>query len=298
MQRGNGFRKILGPLAIVIICGATAIAQTSATQTPAQLQQLVAPIALYPDNLVAQILTASTYPSQIVEADRWLGTQSDLSAGKLAAQVDQQWWDSSVKALTAFPSVLANLDLNLSWTTALGNAYLNEPGDVLDAVQFMRQRAQSAGNLQSNPQERVLSEGPTIVIQPVAPDTCYLPYYDPWLAYGAPLPIYPGYIYQPFYGPPYVAFGPGIGLGFFNSFGWGWPAWGFNWNQRAVLFNRVPFFSRSPFFLRSPFVGGFHETLRPEFHEPFRPGLHFHSFEEGREFRGVGRGGFRGFGRR
>ena len=122
MQRGNGFRKILGPLAIVIICGATAIAQTSATQTPAQLQQLVAPIALYPDNLVAQILTASTYPSQIVEADRWLGTQSDLSAARLAAQVDQQWWDSSVKALTAYPDLLQRLSADVDWMTRLGPA--------------------------------------------------------------------------------------------------------------------------------------------------------------------------------
>jgi hypothetical protein len=297
MQRGNSFRRMLGPLVIVIVCGATAIAQTSATQTPAQLQQLVAPIALYPDNLVAQILAASTYPSQIAEADHWLGMQPDSSAGQLAEQVNQQPWDSSVKALTEFPSVLANLDLNLSWTTSLGDAYLSEPGDVLDAVQTMRQRAESAGNLQSNSQERVINEGPTIVVQSIAPDTCYLPYYDPWLAYGAPLPVYPGYIYQPFYGPPYVAFGPAIGLGFFGGFGWGWPAWGFNWNQRVVLFNRVPFFARSPFFVHGP-VAGFHEALRPEFRGTWRPGLGLRSFGEGRALRGFGRGGFRGFGRR
>jgi hypothetical protein len=126
-------------LAIVILCSATVlalegqagvgVAQTN-VRTPAQLQQLVAPIALYPDNLVAQILTASTYPSQIVEADNWLVMRSDLGSEQLAAQADQQWWDSSVKALTAFPFVLANMDMNLSWTTALENAYLDEPRSV------------------------------------------------------------------------------------------------------------------------------------------------------------------------
>ncbi|HEY2961197.1 MAG TPA: DUF3300 domain-containing protein [Pyrinomonadaceae bacterium] len=305
MKRGkSSFQTIQGRLAIAILCGAAvlalegqagvAIAQTTVTETPAQLQQLVAPLALYPDNLVAEILTASTYPSQIVEADHWLVMRSDLGSERLAVQADQQWWDSSVKALTAFPSVLANLDMNLSWTMALGNAYLDEPRSVLDAIQIMRQRAQSAGNLQSTPQQRVTTERTTIVIEPVAPDICYLPYFDPWIVYGAPLDIYPGYIYEPWYGPPYVAFGPGIAVGFFGRFGWGWPAWGFNWNQRVVVFNRVPFFSRSPFFLRGT-PGGFRETFRPEFRETFRPGLRFHSFGEGRTVRGFG--GFRGAGR-
>jgi Protein of unknown function (DUF3300) len=243
----------------------------AAPETPAQLQQLVAPIALYPDELVAQILAASTYPTQIVDADRWLGTHSDLQEDQLAAQVDQQPWDASVKALTAFPSVVSNMDLNLQWTTALGQAYYNQQQAVLDAVQVMRQRAQAAGNLQNTPQQNVTTQGSTIVIQPAVPDTCYLPYYDPWIVYGTPLDVYPGYVYTPWYGAPYIAFGPGIGVGFFGRFGWGWPAWGFNWNRRVLVFNRNPYVFRGPGFVR---------------------GFGYHSFGGARTFRGFGRGGF------
>src|SRR6266404_4987201 len=120
--------------------GAPQATQT-APLTPEALQQLVAPIALYPDALVAQILAASTYPTQIVEANRWLQQHSDLQGDKLAKEVDKQDWDPSVKALTPFSSVLANLDTNLSWTSALGDAYYNQEQDVLDAVQVLRARA-------------------------------------------------------------------------------------------------------------------------------------------------------------
>ena len=250
---------------VIISLGASSMVATVLGQTnpavpemPAQLQQLVAPIALYPDELVAQILAASTYPTQIVDADRWLGMHSDLQGEQLATQVDQQSWDSSVKALTAFPSVVSNMDMNLQWTNALGRAYFSQQQDVLDAVQVMRQRAQAAGNLQNTPQQNVTTQGSTIVIQPAVADTCYLPYYDPWVVYGTPLDVYPGYVYQPWYGPPYVAFGPGIGIGFFGRFGWGWPAWGFNWNRRAVVFNRSPYVFRGPGFVRGyGFRGGF-----------------------------------------
>jgi hypothetical protein len=109
----------------------------AAAETPEQLQQLVAPIALYPDALVAQILAASTFPTEVVQSDRWVQQHSYLQAEQLAAAADQQSWDPSVKALTAFPSVLANLDKNLSWTEALGDAYFNQQQDVLDAVQAM-----------------------------------------------------------------------------------------------------------------------------------------------------------------
>ena len=123
-------------------------------QTPEQLQQLVAPIALYPDALVAQILAASTYPTEIVEADRWMQQNPDLKGQQLGDEVDKQSWDPSVKALTQFPSVLANLDKNLSWTSSLGDAYVNQQQAVMDAVQVMRQRAQQAGNLKSRPHRR------------------------------------------------------------------------------------------------------------------------------------------------
>src|SRR5580658_8239151 len=113
-----------------------------AQQTPEQLQRLVAPIALYPDSLVAQVLTASTFPEEIVEADRWVQANPDLKGDALGQAVDQQPWDPSVKALTGFPSVLGNMDKNLSWASSLGDAYYNQQQDVMDAVQVMRKRAQ------------------------------------------------------------------------------------------------------------------------------------------------------------
>src|SRR4029077_5031345 len=121
------------------------------TQTPEQLQQLVAPIALYPASLIAQVPAASPFPDQVVEADRWVQANPDLKGDDLAKQVDQQNWDPSVKALTAFPTVLGNMDKNLSWTSSLGDAYYNQQQDVMDAIQFMRQKAQESGNLKSTP---------------------------------------------------------------------------------------------------------------------------------------------------
>lgn len=230
----------------------------SAPLDAAAVQQLVAPIALYPDALVAQILAASTYPDQIVEADRWLQQHSKLTDEKLAAEVDKQSWDPSLKALTAFPSVLANLDKNLSWTSALGDAYFNQQQDVLDAVQALRVRAQGAGNLQSNAQQTVTAQGSTIVIQPATPDMCYVPSYDPWLVYGTPIGIYPGYYYDPWVSGPYVSFGLGIGIGgFWGGFGWGWNSWGFNWRGHNVLFNHNNYISHShTFFNRFPGIAG------------------------------------------
>jgi hypothetical protein len=127
----------------------------AAQLTPAQLQQLVAPIALYPDALAAQILAAATYPEEVVEADRWMQQHTGVQGEQLAQAVDQQPWDPSVKALTQFPSVLANMDKNLSWTSSLGDAYINQQQDVMTAIQVMRQRAQQAGNLQTTSQQKV-----------------------------------------------------------------------------------------------------------------------------------------------
>jgi len=233
-------------------------APASAPLDSAAVQQLVAPIALYPDALIAQILAASTYPDQIVEADRWLQKHSKLTEDKLAPDVDKQPWDPSIKALTAFSSVLANLDKNLSWTSALGDAYFNQQQDVLDAVQTLRLRAQAAGNLQSNEQQTVTSQGPTIVIQPATPDVCYVPNYDPWLVYGTPIGIYPGYFYDPWVGGPYISFGLGIGIGgFWGGFGWGWNSWGCNWRGHTVVFNHNNYVSHSrTFFNRFPGSAG------------------------------------------
>lgn len=296
-------------LAMLIVIGATMLAlgraqvfaqmqmpQPQVPESQADLQQLVAPIALYPDELVAEILAASTYPTQIVQADRWLQQNSGLQGEQLAAAVDQQMWDPSVKALTEFPSVVSNMDRNLSWTTSLGEAYVNDQQDVLDAVQVMRQRAEDAGNLQTTPQQRVTTESSTIVIEPAVADTCYLPVYDPWVVYGAPIPVYPGYFYDPWYGGPYIAFGRGIRLGFFGGFGWGWPAWGFNWGRRTVVFNRAPFVSHSRFFYSRGygFRGGFRTAPVFRSNPGFRSG--YRSFGGGHSIRGFGGGGFRGRG--
>src|SRR5579862_6559296 len=161
-------------------------------KSPAELDQMVAPIALYPDELVAQILAASTYPDQVVEADRWVDAHPDLKGKALGDAADQQPWDNSVKALTAFPSVLANMDKNLSWTSSLGEAYVNQQQDVMNAVQRMRDRAEKAGNLKSTSQEKVSKQGKTIVIEPADPEVVYVPEYDPWLIYGDPIGIWPG----------------------------------------------------------------------------------------------------------
>ena len=155
---------------------------------------MVAPIALYPDSLVAQILAASTFPEQVVEADRWVQAHPDLKGDALGQAVDQQPWDPSVKALTAFPSVLGNMDKNLSWTSSLGDAYYNQQQDVMDAVQVMRQRAQAAGNLKSTPQQTVTTQGSTIDIEPANPEVVYVPAYDPWLVYGGPIVAWPGLV--------------------------------------------------------------------------------------------------------
>jgi hypothetical protein len=230
-----------------------------AQQTPEQLQQLVAPIALYPDSLVAQILAASTFPEQVVEADRWVQSHPDLKGDALAQAVDQQPWDPSVKALTAFPSVLGNMDKNLSWTSSLGDAYYNQQQDVMDAVQVMRQRAQAAGNLKTTPQQTVATQDSTITIEPASPDVVYVPAYDPWLVYGDPLLAWPGWYPYPgiWFGGPYLSFGIGFGIGFFGGFGWGWPHWGFDWHNHAVLYNHDRYLSRSTtFYNRNNFYRG------------------------------------------
>jgi len=166
-------------------------------QTAAQLDQLVAPIALYPDALVAQVLAAATFPDQVVEADRWVQANTNLSGTALAQAADQQSWDPSVKALVAFPSVLANMDKNLSWTSSLGDAYYNQQQDVMDAVQVMRQKAQSTGNLKTTQQQTVTSQGSTIVIQPANPQVVYVPAYNPWAIYGYPVSPWPGWYQYP-----------------------------------------------------------------------------------------------------
>jgi hypothetical protein len=219
----------------------------SVQQTPQELQQLVAPIALYPDALVAQILAASTYPAEIVEADRWMQSHSNLKGDELAKEVDKQPWDPSVKALAQFPSVLENMDKNLAWTSSLGDAYANQQQDVTNAVQALRQQAHKNGNLNSNEQEKVKNQGNTIVIEPANPDVVYVPQYDPWLVYGDPIIAYPGWYPEPglFLAGVGIGFGLGFGVGFFGGFGWGWHHWGYDWHGRSVIYNHNTYISHS-----------------------------------------------------
>jgi uncharacterized membrane protein YgcG len=217
-------------------------------QTPDQLQQLVAPIALYPDSLVAQVLAASTFPAEIVEADRWVQANPDLKGDALAQAVDQQSWDPSVKALTAFPTVLGNMDKNISWTSSLGDAYYNQEQGVMDAIQVMRQKAQQAGNLKDTPQQTVQTQGSDIVIQPATPDVVYVPAYDPWLVYGYPVAAWPGWYPYPgiWWGGPSLYWGGiGFGIGFYGGYGWGWGHWGMGWGGHTVIYNNNRYYSRS-----------------------------------------------------
>ncbi|HXC47485.1 MAG TPA: DUF3300 domain-containing protein [Candidatus Sulfotelmatobacter sp.] len=230
-----------------------------APQSPDQLQQLVAPIALYPDSLVAQILAASAFPEQIVEADRWVQSHPDLKGDALGQEVDQQPWDPSVKALAAFPSVLGNMDKNLSWTSSLGDAYYNQEQDVMDAVQVMRQRAEQAGTLKSTPQQTVTDQDSTISVQPADPQVVYVPAYDPWLVYGGPIVAWPGWYPYPgiWYGGPYLSFGVGFGIGFYGGYGWGWNRWGFDWRNHYATYNHGRYYSQSrTFYNRNTYYRG------------------------------------------
>jgi hypothetical protein len=201
----------------------------------AQLNQILAPIALYPDPLLGQVLMASTYPLEVVEAARWLedSNNASLTGDQLTAALAQQPWDPSVKALVAVPQVLNMLNKNLQWTEQLGNAFLAQQTDLMNSVQNLRQRAQAAGNLVSTPQETVSTQGSAISIEPDDPNLVYIPAYNPTVVYGAwPYPAYqPYYFYPPGYvwGAGIIGFGVGIAVS--NSI-WGWDRW--DWYHHRI----------------------------------------------------------------
>jgi len=238
---------------LVGVCARDGFAYQNSTpqavqQSPDQLQQLVAPIALYPDTLIAQILPAATYPDQIVDAERWMQQHKELTGDNLAKEVDKQSWDPGVKALTQFPAVLANMNQNLAWTSELGDTYVNQRQELTQAIQTMRQRAKQAGNLQTTDQEKVSTRGQDIVIQPTSTEVVYVPEYDPWLVYGDPLAMFPGWYPYPglFLGGPGIAFGLGFGVGIFGGFGWGWGHWGFDWHGGGrAIYNHNTYISHS-----------------------------------------------------
>jgi hypothetical protein len=232
-----------------------------------QLNQLVAPIALYPDSLVAQVLTAATYPQQVMDANSWMQQYGSMPPDQRAAAANSMPWDPSVKALTAFPDVLSNLARNQNWTGALGNAYYNQPGDVMNAVQAMRFRAQQAGALRSTPQTRVVYDGGLVVIEPVNPAFVYVPYYNPWTIYGVGISPWGGYYYVP---PPRgVVFAAGLGIGFaagisvglFAHYGWGYHAWAPNWRGGVVVYNHTTYISRSTTVINRGNFGGYNRGV-------------------------------------
>jgi hypothetical protein len=261
---GAGIRRLL-----VVICTAVLIpgdtlaaplslqtTQTSATQAqsaqiPAdQLDSLVAPIALYPDPMLAQVLAASTYPLEIIQLQQWLTKNPGLKDKALVAAVEKQPWDPSVQAMAALPDVVKRLADDIQWTTDLGNAFLAQQSGVMDAVQRMRQKAQGTGNLKSTEQQKVetktVENKTVIVVEQANPQVVYVPSYNPTVVYGPP--VYP---YPPIYYPPpgaYVAgmaisFGVGLAMGAAWGGGWGWGCgWGGN---NDITINRNNNFNRN-----------------------------------------------------
>jgi hypothetical protein len=212
---------------------------------PDQLDDLVAPVALYPDPLVSQILVASTYPLELVQASQWMQRNPGLTGAALTQAAEQQNWDPSIQALVVFPDLVKRLNQDITWTTNLGNAFLNQQADVMDAVQRMRLKAQQTGKLTSTPQQTVTTANdngqPEIVIEPANPQMIYVPNYDPAYFWGPPLYYpYANWFYPPFGGGAYWGFGMGIPMGLYFGGGWGgWGGWGwgFGWGGHSIMVN-------------------------------------------------------------
>jgi hypothetical protein len=229
---------VLIPGDLSLLTPASTFAQDQeAAKIPAdQLDSLVAPIALYPDQLMSQVLVASTYPLEVVQLQQWLEKNKNLKDKALADAVQKQDWDPSIQALAPLPDVAKYLADNIKWTTDLGNAFLAQQSDVMDAVQRMRKKAQDHGNLKSTEQQKVetkvVENKQVIVVQQASPEVVYVPSYNPTVVYGAPAYPYPPISYPP---PGYyaagmaISFGVGLAMGAAWGGGWGWNAgWGGN----------------------------------------------------------------------
>ena len=282
-------RQALGVAGVLFLCGALMWAQTPApppvTQpgpqasqlfAPQQLDNLVAPIALYPDPLLGQVLAASTYPLELVEAQQWLQQNRNLSKTQLMDAARQQNWDPSVQALVAFPDVLATLNRDIQWTTDLGNAYLAQQNDVMAAIQHMRLRAEQNGRLASTQQQTVTAN----------PQVIYVPVYSPEYIWGPPVWGYYPPLWYPTVGFGF-GFGPGIFLGAFfpgwGGWGWGgWPVgwgWGLGWFGGGLYVNNFFFnhYGFHGFYNGGVFRGGFPAGGRQAWqHDPFhRAGVRY-----------------------
>src|SRR5271163_708309 len=232
--------------------------------TTDELQSLVAPIALYPDALVAQILSAATFPDQVAIASYWIEQNKNLTGSALTTAVDKQSWDPSVKALTEFPSVLDNMSKNLSWTSSLGEAYHNQQADVMTAIQTLRAQAKTAGNLKTTSQVSVVQQSPqVIVIQPTNPQVVYVPEYNPAVVYGYPY-VVPAYTYTPgaVIAAGIIGFGAGIAVGALMSggcCGWGYSSWNCGWHGTAVVYHGGAYYGNSAWH-GGYYNGGYHNS--------------------------------------
>jgi len=205
--------------------------ERAAPFSPQQLDLMLAPVALYPDPLIAQILMAATYPLEVVEAHRWLQVPGNaaLKGDQLTAALAQQPWDPSIKSLVPFPRILQMMDKNLEWTENLGDAFLAQQAEVMDSVQRLRQRAVAAGSLATTPQQVVSTTNGIVVVEPAVPGEVYIPEYNPTLVYGVwPWPLYPPFIFWPW---PGFVIGFGVGIPIFYPF-WGWSYW--RWHDHRL----------------------------------------------------------------
>ncbi|KPK94615.1 MAG: hypothetical protein AMJ94_01145, partial [Deltaproteobacteria bacterium SM23_61] len=206
---------------------------------PEEIDQLMAPIALYPDNLLAQVLAASTYPLEIVQAARFVQQNKDLKGEKLMAAAKDKDWDPSVKAMLEFPDVLAMMNEKLEWTEKLGNAFLSQQKDVMTSVQRLRQKAQESGNLKTTKEQKVIVEEQTkvIVIEPANPQVVYVPAYNPTVVYGVwAYPAYPPYPVYPYGYAATAAFSFAVGVAVGAAWG-GYGGWGCGWGNNEVDVN-------------------------------------------------------------
>lgn len=231
------FRNMNSRLFALLAALVLALAQGGAQAQPAhafsqpELDRILAPIALYPDALLSQILMAATYPLEVAEAARWAAERPDLSGDAAVRTAETENWDPSVKSLLAFPQLLARMAENLQWTQALGDAFLDWQPQVMDTVQALRRKAQAAGNLRSDARMSVVESGPSVLVQPADPQIVHLPYYDPLVVYGSWWwPAYPPVYFRPWPGyyalPAYASgfyWGPAAGISagfFFGAIDW------------------------------------------------------------------------------
>jgi uncharacterized membrane protein YgcG len=222
-----------------------------------ELQSLVAPIALYPDKLVAQVLTAATFPDQVALASNWVLQHKDLTGSALVQAVNKETWNASVKALTSFPSILDDMSKNLAWTSSLGEAYHNQAAAVMQAVQALRAQAKSAGNLKSSSQMKIVEPSPELIeIQPANPQIVYVPVYNPTVVYGVPY-VVPNYTAGDVAVAAAIGFTAGIAMGALMTAPWGWGVWGCDWHGGVVVYNHTAFYGNAAWH-GAYYHGGYH----------------------------------------